>query len=124
MINKLYSIPVLAASLCLVFAQVIQASTMSAETVEGATTVETQQAFDLLKPGALFVDVRNGPAWEAGRIPGAVHLQLKKVFSEASLGEEAATDEAVVIYCNGPKCLRSAKACSKAVRSRMYRLPT
>ena len=69
-----------AALLCIAFTLTAEASNMSPEMVEGATKVDTQQAFDLFKQGALFVDLRDDPAWEAGRIPGAVHLELKKVF--------------------------------------------
>jgi len=82
--------------------------------VAGATTVTTDEAHDLFKQGALFVDVRRDSDWEAGRIAGAVHLNLKKTLSEASLAKEAGTDEAIVMYCNGPKCLRSSEACAKA----------
>lgn len=83
--------------------------------VAGANTVDTRQAYELFKNGALFVDVRRDSDWGAGRIAGAVHIELKKVFSAAALGAEAGKDEAIVIYCNGPKCPRSAAACEKAV---------
>lgn len=83
--------------------------------VAGAKTVDTEAAHQLFKSGALFIDVRRDSDWDAGRIVGAAHIELKKVYSAETLGAEAAKDEAIVIYCNGPKCPRSAAACEKAV---------
>lgn len=91
------------------------AEEVSPEMVDGATTVDVNQAKALFEQEVLFVDVRKDSDWEAGRVPGAVHLNLKTTFSESSLAEEMDKDEAVVIYCNGPKCLRSAKAAKMAV---------
>ena len=87
----------------------------SPTSVSGATTVDAAKAKELFEAGALFVDPRRDSDWEAGRIPGAVHLELKKVFSEESLAAECGKDEAVVFYCNGPKCPRAARASEKAV---------
>lgn len=50
-----------------------------------------------------------------GHIPGAVLLDLTTDFSEASLLTVADRDTEVVIYCEGPKCLRSSQACAEAV---------
>ena len=83
--------------------------------VEGATTVDTAKAKQLFEDEVLFVDVRKDSDWEAGRVPGALHLNIKTVFSEETLLEEISKDEAVVMYCNGAKCLRSADASEKAV---------
>lgn len=83
--------------------------------VDGANTVSTEQAKALFDKEILFLDVRSDADWEAGRIPGAEHLELKKVYSKDTLAELVKPDEEVVIYCNGPKCLRSSDACKKAV---------
>lgn len=84
--------------------------------VEGATTVSAEEAKALFDSEVLFVDVRKDSDWDAGRIPGAVHLDNKKgVFSEATLSEEIAKAEKVVIYCNGPKCMRSSRGSASAV---------
>jgi len=40
---------------------------------------------------------------------------LKKVYSADSLGGAPKIEEKIVIYCNGASCLRSSKACVKAV---------
>ncbi|GAB6042238.1 rhodanese-like domain-containing protein [Endothiovibrio diazotrophicus] len=87
----------------------------SPESVAGATTVDVNQAKALFEAGALFVDPRRDSDWEAGRIPGAVHLELKSAFTEEALAAEAGKDEPVVFYCNGPKCARAAHASEKAV---------
>ncbi len=88
---------------------------LSPTRIPGAVTVDTPQAHDLFKQGVLFVDVRRDSDWDAGRVAGAVHLELHKVFNEASLSAEVAKNEPVVIYCNGPKCMRSSKASARAV---------
>ena len=53
--------------------------------------------------------------WNIGHIPGAEHLELKEAFSQAALLAVVRRDEGVVIHCEGVKCLRSSKACVKAV---------
>ena len=88
---------------------------VSPETVPGAITIDTTRAKPLFDSGAIFVDVRNDADWEAGRIPGAVHLELDKVFTEASLRAAARPDQEVVMYCNGTKCPRSSQAAASAV---------
>jgi len=91
------------------------AEKVSPTSVDGATSVDATQAKALFDKGVLFVDVRSDKDWAAGRIPDAVHIELKKVFSEATLSKEMKKDEGAVIYCNGPSCLRSSKAAIKAV---------
>ena len=91
------------------------ADTVSPVSVDGTTAVNATQSKDLFDKGALFLDVRSNKDWDAGRIPDAVHIELKKKFSEASMSSEVKKDEPVVIYCNGPSCLRSSKAAAMAV---------
>lgn len=91
------------------------AADVSPMTVPGATTVSAAEAKALFDQGVLFVDVRSDKDWNAGRIPGAVHLELKHVLSEAKLAAEAAKDEKIVIYCNGESCMRSSEASAEAV---------
>ena len=59
--------------------------------------------------------VRAVADWNSGHIAGAAYLELKEVFSEAALLRVVEKDSEVVIHCEGPKCLRSSKACAKAV---------
>ncbi len=111
-LNKNYRAFVAAALLML--ANLVVAGQVSPESVAGATTVSSQEAHRLFTEGVLFVDVRRTSEWEGGRIPGALHLDLKRDFNEAALQSEAEKNEPVVIYCNGVKCGRSSKACGKA----------
>ena len=103
------------------------AKSLSPEKVEGATTVDAAKAKVLFDQGVAFVDTRNDTDWEAGRIPDAIHLDIKKKLSVATLSEVVKRDEAVVMYCNGPKCLRSSQAAGHAVSwgfSKVYYLRT
>jgi rhodanese-related sulfurtransferase len=85
------------------------------ESVAGATTVDAAQAKTLFDQEALFVDLRKENMWNSGRIPGAVWLEMKSAFTQEALESEAAKDEALVFYCSGVRCPRSAKACEKAL---------
>ncbi len=98
-----------------VAAPMAYAGKVSPETISGATTVDATKAKELFDKGVLFVDVRKDKDWAAGRIPDAVHIELKKVFSDATLGKEVKKDQPVVLYCNGAGCMRSSKATAKAV---------
>lgn len=91
------------------------ADVQSPMSVKGATTVDTARAKALFEKGIPFIDVRTDADWEAGRIPGATHLELKKGFSDKALLDVVRKKDAeVLIYCNGLSCLRSAEACEKA----------
>ena len=91
------------------------ANGVSPENVDGAVTVDAAAAKALFDKEALFVDVRKDEDWDAGRVPGALHLELNKTFNADALGEEVQKDEEVVIYCNGHKCMRSSEASKMAV---------
>jgi rhodanese-related sulfurtransferase len=83
--------------------------------VTGATTVDAAQAKKLFDQEALFVDLRKENMWNSGRIPGALWLDMKTAFTKEALEAEAEKDEALVFYCSGVRCPRSAKACEKAL---------
>lgn len=84
-------------------------------TVNGAVTIDPAKARTLFDKGVLFVDVRKDSDWDAGRIPGAKHIELKKVLSEKELLKVSSKDNELVFYCNGASCMRSSKATEKAV---------
>ena len=88
---------------------------VSPVTVPGATTVDAAAAKALFDQSVVFVDTRTDADWEAGRIPAAVHLELKKVLSEVRLRAVVQKDQPLVFYCNGPKCMRSAEGAAMAV---------
>ncbi len=83
--------------------------------VEGATTVDAATAKALFDRGVPFVDVRRGGDYSFGHIPRAVNLNLATAFGEAELAKAASKDQEVVIYCDGPTCNRSSRACEMAV---------
>src|SRR5262249_21065112 len=101
----------------IVFAPLVMAADgyISLEIVPGATTIDTAKVKALFDSGVVFVDVRNDAYWEAGRIPGAVHLEWDKLLTEESLATIVQKDRAVVMYYNVVKCARSAKADAGAV---------
>ncbi|MBL0887284.1 rhodanese-like domain-containing protein [Myceligenerans indicum] len=55
-----------------------------------------------------LVDVRSPEAWDAGRVPGAVHLPGGKVRLRAA--RTIPRDRPVVVYCWGPGCNGATKA--------------
>ncbi len=83
--------------------------------VDGATTINVDEAWNLFRHGAVFVDVRMAKAFDSGRIPGAVNLALKHQFTQPNLSLHARPEQPVVVYCGGPHCPLSAKATGKAV---------
>ena len=84
-------------------------------TVDGAKTVTAAEAKALFDKGTIFIDTRKDKDWNAGRIPDAIQLDVKKKLSEATLGKEVKKGDAVVMYCNGESCMRSSKASKMAV---------
>jgi len=102
-------------ALTLLTLPLLAAAKESPLSVDGATTIDTAKARQLFEQDTAFVDTRKDSDWDAGRIPGAIHLDVKKVLSPETLAEEVAKDEAVVFYCNGHNCLRSSKAAKLAV---------
>ncbi|MDH5408597.1 MAG: rhodanese-like domain-containing protein [Gammaproteobacteria bacterium] len=114
--NKILSSTALVMTLALAFGTSSHAGKkISPKVVPGAKTVNAQQAKKLFDQGVIFVDVRKDKDFAAGRVPDAVHIELKKVFNKGTLGEHVKQNQKVVIYCNGHSCLRSAKAAEKAV---------
>jgi rhodanese-related sulfurtransferase len=93
----------------------VEGSPESPKEVAGATTVDAIAAKALFDRGVTFVDVRGSFRWSLGHIRGAVALDFKTDFNEASLLAIIGKDQEVVIYCSGTRCLRSSKACAKAV---------
>jgi rhodanese-related sulfurtransferase len=93
-----------------------QAAGVSPETINGATSVDGAKAKALFDKGVAFIDTRSDKDWNAGRIPGAKHIDVEKPgFTEEALGKLAKKDQEVVMYCNGVSCPRSALATEKAV---------
>lgn len=64
----------------------------------GGPEVSRDEARKLIEDGAQLIDVRADHEWEAGRIPGAVHLSLAELSARAS---EIDQERPVVLYCRG-----------------------
>jgi TolB-like protein/class 3 adenylate cyclase/rhodanese-related sulfurtransferase len=88
---------------------------VSPTSVDGTRTVDATAAKELFDQGVMFVDVRTLELWKLGHIPGAKLLDLKTDFTEEKLSAIVDRNESLVIYCEGPKCLRSSQACAQAV---------
>jgi rhodanese-related sulfurtransferase len=58
------------------------------------TAAQVKEALD--KGDVVLVDVREPYEWEAGRIPGARHIELERLASRA---EEVPADRPVVFQC-------------------------
>jgi adenylate cyclase len=83
--------------------------------IAGATTIDAAAAKTMFDRGVPFVDVRADGDRSMGHIPRDIHLDLDHAFGEESLSAVNSKDRPVVIYCMGPRCLRSSQACAKAV---------
>ena len=86
-----------------------QEAEVSPTEIPGATTVDAAGAKTMFNRGVPFVDVRADSDRSLGHIPGDIHLNLDDAFGDVG------KDQEVVIYCMGPRCLRSSQACAKAV---------
>lgn len=94
------------------------ASKPSPEQVDGATTIDAKQARELWLQGVHFIDPRSTADWEAGRIPGALHMELNKETyrPETVLNFVGSYDAPIVSYCNAESCHRSAELAADLVK--------
>jgi rhodanese-related sulfurtransferase len=58
--------------------------------------ITPERAAELIKAGALLVDVRRPYEWDAGRIAGAIHIEINDLAASA---ESLPRDRPVVFYC-------------------------
>jgi rhodanese-related sulfurtransferase len=109
--KKKLSILSLAAALSVLFA--CATNDPSTENI-GVTKVDAASAKEMFDRSVSFVDLR-GFSYDDGHIPGAVHLDWNKTFSEAELAKVASKNQEVVFYCDGPTCYLSPQASRLAV---------
>jgi rhodanese-related sulfurtransferase len=83
--------------------------------VPGASSIDVFEAKQLFDRGVVFIDSRDVVDWGIGHIQGAISLDWDSRFTVEALSDVINRDEPVVIYCHGPRCLRSSKAAAKAV---------
>jgi rhodanese-related sulfurtransferase len=60
--------------------------------------VSRAEAREMLEAGAQLVDVRADHEWDAGHLPGAVHIALPEIAARAA---EIDKDRPVILYCRG-----------------------
>jgi len=65
-----------------------------AEYAEGS--ISTDQLASIDTKGIVFVDTRNRGQFDAGHIPGALHIEWREILSRRG---EIPTDQPVVLYC-------------------------
>src|SRR5690554_6669152 len=96
--------------LFLMFVSPVSVAKDSPTDVAGAQTVSVEQARDLWLDGVAFIDPRSLMDWEAGRIPDALHMEMKKPIynSDTVLEFIGSYDAPVVSYCNSFSCHRAA----------------
>lgn len=94
----------------ILFSSFVQAAKVSPTEVSGAKSVNAQQVKELWMQGVLCIDPRSKADWEAGRIPGALHMMTKSESYNAQtvLREVGRYDAPIVSYCNAESCLRAA----------------
>jgi rhodanese-related sulfurtransferase len=61
-------------------------------------TISRAEAREMIEAGAQLVDVRADHEWEAGHLPGAVHIALPELAARAG---EIDKDRPVIFYCRG-----------------------
>jgi rhodanese-related sulfurtransferase len=83
------------------------------ESSAGQLELAPERVRELLEAGeATLVDVREDLEWEAGRVPGAVHIELNELASRA---EEVPKQRAAVFYCRtGNRSAMAAEAFAQA----------
>jgi rhodanese-related sulfurtransferase len=69
-----------------------------AEAEASPREVGRDEAKKMVEAGAQLVDVRTDHEWEAGHIPGAVHIELPQLASRV---DEIDRDRPVIFYCRG-----------------------
>jgi TolB-like protein/rhodanese-related sulfurtransferase len=75
--------------------------------VEGATQIDITTAKSFHDRGVIFIDTNGESTWNAGHIPGAVHLSWERSgdpnrvrYSKSTLREVAGYDDEIVLYLN------------------------
>ena len=74
-------------------------------------TVDASRAQTLVEEGAVLLDVRSRPEWDAGHVPGATHLPLHEVIDD---GIDVVAGRPVVVICRSGG--RSANAARQLAR--------
>ena len=106
-------------SLCVLSAGSVLAEEkpVAPEGISGAVTVTAEEVIKLIfsNPHIVLIDSRKNTEYLKGHIEGAVNI-LNTVLSEKNLQQHIKDKSAALLfYCNGPRCMRSADSVKKAL---------
>jgi len=83
--------------------------------VKGAIKIDVNIASKMHGNGVTFVDARSANFFKLGHIPGSVSLFVLDELTEENLAKHVEKWQAVVFYCDYPRCYKSAQASAKAI---------
>jgi rhodanese-related sulfurtransferase len=69
---------------------------MTDEQSTNEVELDPKRVAELVAQGAVLIDVRRDYEWEGGRIPGARHIEVNELTSQA---ESIPKDQPVIFYC-------------------------
>ncbi|MBF0470226.1 MAG: rhodanese-like domain-containing protein [Gammaproteobacteria bacterium] len=87
------------------------------EAIAGVVRVDTQQVVDLIlsTPDLVIIDARHADAYQRGHIEGALNYIDVDIDADLLSLLLKTENTPLLLYCNGPHCLRSANAATKAL---------
>lgn len=86
------------------------------ESIPGAVAVDAEEVIELIlaNPGLVVIDSRKKNEYARGHIESAVNLLNTDMQPETLAKIAPDKAGAILFYCNGPRCLRSSDAVSRA----------
>jgi rhodanese-related sulfurtransferase len=86
------------------------------EAIEGTIIVNAEEAIDLIlnNPDLIVIDARKKTEYVKGHIEGAINMLNTQMKAEDLENVAADKSRAILFYCNGTRCMRSADAIRKA----------
>lgn len=86
--------------------------------VKGVITINTEEAKVKWLNGVKFFDPRTPSDYKLGHIPKAINISRTdpSVYNRQNIEAHFAKDEPVVIYCNGPSCLKSSRTSAELIK--------
>jgi len=104
--------------LILCFSTISAAEKILAPTqISGAITVNAENVYELMTGTAdlIIIDSRKPKSYSKGHIQDAKNLQDTKMTASDLSKHAPDKSSALLFYCNGEKCMRSANAAKKAI---------
>jgi rhodanese-related sulfurtransferase len=87
------------------------------ENIPGATSVSAEQVVELIlsNPAIIIIDSRKKTEYLKGHIEGAINILNTELALDALEAVAPDRAQAVLFYCNGTRCLRSADSINRAI---------